>query len=65
MVRTGSIVAVLLALTGLVFVGQGLGIIVSSSFMTGDPRWALIGAAMIAAAIGILVVNRRREGGPG
>ena len=64
MIRTGSIVAVLLALTGVVFVGQGLGIIVSSSFMTGDPRWAFIGAAMIAAAIGILLVNRRREGGP-
>ena len=61
MIRTGSIVAVLLALTGLVFVGQGLGIIVSSSFMTGDLRWALIGAAMVASASGILLVNRRRQ----
>lgn len=34
---------------GLVWVGQGLGILQGSSFMVGDPTWAVIGAVLLVA----------------
>lgn len=47
--RVGLIVAgVLILLTGLVWVGQGLGY-VKGSFMTGDIKWFWIGCAMVVA----------------
>jgi hypothetical protein len=46
--------AILLIATGLVWIGQGIGLI-PGSFMTGDPFWAVIGAA--AVIIGILVAR--------
>ena len=49
--RTRMIGAVILVATGLVWIGQGTGILRSSSFMTGDPTWAWIGAACVAAGI--------------
>jgi hypothetical protein len=45
------VVAVLVGLTGLVFIGQGLGIITGGSVMVGDRTWAVIGAIMIVVAI--------------
>jgi hypothetical protein len=47
MQRSAYIAAGLLIVVGAVFVGQGLGILRGSSFMVGDPRWAVIGAALI------------------
>jgi cytochrome c oxidase subunit IV len=44
------VVALVVALVGLVFVAQGLGAPIGHSFMIGDLRWTAIGAAMIAAA---------------
>ncbi|HEX7474234.1 MAG TPA: hypothetical protein VF323_14210 [Candidatus Limnocylindrales bacterium] len=44
------IVAGLVALTGLVFIGQGLGIITGGSVMVGDRTWAVIGAVVVIAA---------------
>lgn len=38
-----------IALTGLVWILQGLGILTGNSFMVGDPTWAVIGAAFVAA----------------
>ena len=47
-------VAVLVGLAGLVFIGQGLGIITgANSPMVGDRTWAVIGAVMIVAAVWI------------
>ena len=47
--RSGfGIVGVLIALVGIVWVGQGLGYI-KGSFMTGDMKWFWIGLAMILA----------------
>ena len=45
--RTRWIIALVIAAVGLVWMGQGLGIIRGSSFMVGDPRWAVIGAVLI------------------
>lgn len=51
--RARWIVAAVLILLGLVWIGQGSGLIRGSSFMTDDVRWALIGAVIVA--IGIVV----------
>jgi hypothetical protein len=45
--RLRSVVAVLFAVVGTIWVGQGLGVI-PGSFMTGDRFWAVAGAAAIA-----------------
>jgi hypothetical protein len=45
--RTRWIVAAGLAAIGLVWIGQGLGVVRSSSFMDNDVRWAVAGAAML------------------
>ena len=45
------VVAVLVGLTGAVFIGQGLGIITGGSVMVGDRTWAIIGAVMVVLAI--------------
>ncbi|MFL5679122.1 MAG: hypothetical protein ACJ77B_00815 [Chloroflexota bacterium] len=50
------IVAGLVAVIGLVFIGQGLGILRGSSFMVGDIKWAIIGAVLVV--IGGLVAWR-------
>jgi hypothetical protein len=61
--RTRWIIAAIMALTGLVWIGQGLGILRGSSLMVGDGRWAIGGLVLVAAAILIgwsAVRNRRR-----
>ncbi len=58
------VIAVLAVLMGLLWIGQGLGIIMwpASSFMLADRQWAYNGA--ILAAVGLLVVVLlRRSGG--
>lgn len=51
----GRLVAgVLLALVGLVWIGQGLGLLRGSSFMVDDIRWAVAG--LVALVIGIVLV---------
>jgi hypothetical protein len=48
--RTAALaVAALLAIAGLVWIGQGLGYI-KGSFMTGDPRWLTIGIVCVVVA---------------
>jgi hypothetical protein len=47
------IAGALLFLTGVVWIGQGLGWI-TGSFMTGSPFWAVTGAVCVVAAIGLL-----------
>jgi hypothetical protein len=43
---------------GLVFLGQGLGLI-PGSFMTGDPFWAVVGAILVAVAVVMLRIGTR------
>jgi len=53
-------VVVVLAAVGVVWLGQGIGLI-GGSFMSGEPLWAIIGAVMLVAA-GVLTVAARRHG---
>ncbi|MBI3746771.1 MAG: hypothetical protein HY264_09695 [Chloroflexi bacterium] len=54
------VLAAALTLAGLVWIGQGLGILTAGgSFMIGDPRWAVIGA--VFAVLGILLAWRARR----
>ena len=46
-------------LVGLIFFGQGIGLI-GGSRMTGSPFWAIVGAVGVVVAVGILVLERRR-----
>lgn len=50
------VVGTLMVLMGLLWTGQGLGLIMwpSSSFMLGDPQWAIYGS--ITAVVGGLLV---------
>lgn len=50
------VVGTLMVLMGILWTGQGLGLIMwpSSSFMLGDPQWAVYGS--ITAAVGALLV---------
>jgi len=57
----GTAVGVLLILTGLVWAGQGLGLI-GGSFMTGQTRWLVIGLAVASVGAALLAFVRRRGG---
>ena len=46
--RTRWIIAAGLAAIGLVWIGQGLGLLRGSSFMVDDPRWAIAGGVLLA-----------------
>ena len=65
MYRTRLILAIMLIAAGAVWIGQGLGWIRSSSFMTDDVRWAWIGLITVIAGaiIGIGAVKSRRPAG--
>jgi hypothetical protein len=56
-----GVLALVLALVGVVWIGQGLGFI-GGSVMTGSAFWAAAGAVMLAIAIAIVVLERRRIG---
>jgi hypothetical protein len=58
---TVRVVLVLLLLLGVVWIGQGVGLI-KGSFMTGEIVWSIIGAIVsAAAAIGLWLTTRPRE----
>ncbi len=58
--RGRLIAGVLLLLVGLVWVGQGLGLLRGSSFMVDDTRWALAGAVAVVIGAVLMVGARRR-----
>ena len=58
-IRWFIIIAV--GLIGAVWIGQGLGIIRGSGFMTDDLRWALVGVALVAVAVVFGVIQWRRQ----
>ena len=52
-------IAFLLALVGIVWIGQGIGVI-GGSFMTGSLVWAVVGALLLGLAVALVIVERRR-----
>jgi hypothetical protein len=48
--RTRYVVAAVVALVGLIFIAQGLGVQIAHSVMTGDLRWTAVGFAMVVLA---------------
>lgn len=55
---TLTIIGALLLLAGLVWIGQGVGLI-PGSFMSGDMTWAYIGGAAAVAGTGLIFFARR------
>lgn len=49
--RNRWIIAAVLVAVGLIWIGQGSGIIRGSGFMTDDVRWAIAGAVMAVAGV--------------
>ncbi len=63
--RTRAVLSIILIALGLVWVGQGTGLLAGRSFMVGDPRWTLIGAACLVVGIALALVEVRRRAKPG
>jgi hypothetical protein len=55
----GTVVGVLLALVGCVWILQGMGVL-PGSFMSGQSKWAINGAIALAAGVVIFWASRRR-----
>ena len=56
-----AVIAVVM-LVGLVWIGQGTGLLQGSSFMVGDPFWAIAGLVLVAAGAALAAVSLRRRG---
>ena len=52
------LVALLLALVGLVWIGQGTNLI-GGSAMSGSPFWAIVGVVLLSLALVIVIRERR------
>jgi hypothetical protein len=56
---TRLVLAAVLALVGIIWLGQGLGLI-EGSFMTGSLFWAAMGVVLLAGAVLLVLLERRR-----
>ena len=57
-----NILGVVLILPGIGWFLQGINVL-PGSFMSGDPKWAIIGVILIVVGAGLLwFANRRKEG---
>lgn len=56
-----NVVAVLALLIGGVWVLQGINVLLGS-FMSGQPKWAIIGGVLVVIGIALLFVANRRTG---
>ncbi|MGH3373464.1 MAG: hypothetical protein ACRDP6_01855 [Actinoallomurus sp.] len=54
------VLGVLVALAGAIFALQGVGVLPGST-MTGDPKWAVIGAVMVVVGVAGIVYGLRRR----
>jgi hypothetical protein len=61
--RNRWIVAGVIIAIGLIWIGQGSGVL-PGSLMSGDPRWALIGAVLVAVGIVVAWTGVRRRPAP-
>lgn len=55
-----NVVAAILLFFGTVWFLQGINVL-PGSFMTGDPKWAYIGGALVVVAIAVLVKANRKS----
>ena len=55
-----NVLAVIALLIGGVWLLQGINVLLGS-FMSGQPKWAIIGACLIAVGLVLLVVANRRR----
>jgi hypothetical protein len=58
--RGRRVAGMLLTLVGLVWIGQGVGLLRGSSFMVDDIRWSVAGVVAVVAGVVLLVGARRR-----
>jgi len=58
--RSRLVLAFVLIAVGAVWIGQGSGVLRGSSFMVGDPAWAVAGGACVAFGTLLLARDRRR-----
>jgi hypothetical protein len=63
--RRHGILSIVLVALGLVWIGQGTGLLKGGSFMVGDPRWTAIGAACVAVGLVLAIREIRRRAKPG
>ena len=63
MIRSRTILAIILVAIGLAWIGQGTGVLKGTGFMVGDMKWAIIGAvaAVAGIALGWLELRHRRQ----
>jgi hypothetical protein len=54
-----NVIGILLILAGGTFFLQGLNVL-PGSYMTGDPKWAIIGGLMVVMALGLIFSANRR-----
>jgi hypothetical protein len=54
-----KISGMLCLLVGCVWILQGINVL-PGSFMTGQTKWAIFGALLVAAGVGLLMAGRRR-----
>jgi hypothetical protein len=61
--RTRRILAAGLVAIGLGWIGQGSGLLQGSSFMVGDPRWAVAGVVLLIGGVlvGLTALRGRRQ----
>ena len=52
--RARTIGALIVVAVGLIWIGQGTGLLRGRSFMVGDPLWTVLG--LLAVVIGLVVV---------
>ena len=62
MQRTHWAVIAVVVLVGLVWIGQGTGLLQGSSFMVGDPFWAVAGIVLVVAGAVLAAATLRRRG---
>jgi hypothetical protein len=51
--RVTLVIAAVVALTGAVWIAQGLGVPIGGSFMVGDPLWAVVGGVLTVIGAGL------------
>ena len=63
--RGRMITAASLVVLGLIWMGQGLGLLRGSSFMVDEPFWAALGAACVVTGLILALSAWRRSRPPG